>query len=40
MLQSPVPSTKDLFAQLIASEHKPLHEDHFDHYEILEEESY
>ena len=35
MLQSPVPASKDLFAQLLASEHKICPEDYFQNYEIL-----
>lgn len=40
MLQSPIPTSKDLFSQLLASEHKIQLEDYFRHAEILEEESY
>lgn len=40
MLQSPIPTSKDLFSQLLASELKIQQEDYFRHSEILEEESY
>jgi hypothetical protein len=40
MLHSPIPTAKDLFAQLIASEQKAAQEDRLQNYEILEEESY
>ena len=40
MLSSPLPASKDLFAQLLASERKPIEADIFQGYEILEEDSY
>lgn len=40
MLQSPLPTTKDLFSQLIASGQKVQQEDYFKNYEIMEEDSF
>lgn len=40
MLHSPIPTSKDLFSQLLASEHKIVPDDYLHNYEILEEESY
>jgi hypothetical protein len=38
MMQSPLPTTKDLFSQLLASEKKVSIEEELNRYEILEEE--
>lgn len=40
MLHSPLPTAKDLFSQLIASEVKGDNEDIYQRYEIVEEESF
>ena len=40
MMQSPLPTTKDLFSQLLASEKKSLQEEEEHHYEIIDEDIY